>query len=83
MIGLDEMWVAKSVVLGVALLVAGSALAQAASRRDRGVPSYNNSTYGAAYPASPAAAAGSNGGYSADPHTRALQELADKYRPGW
>ena len=79
------MWVAKSVVLGVALLVAGSALVQAASRRDRSVPSYNNSygAYGAAYPASPPAATGSNGGYSADPHTRALQELADKYRPGW
>jgi hypothetical protein len=78
------MWVAKSVALGVALLVGGSALAQAASRRDRSVPSYtNNSTYGAAYPASPPAATGSNGGYSADPHTRALQELADKYRPGW
>ena len=79
------MWVAKSVVLGVALLVAGSALVQAASRRDRSVPSYNNnySTYGAAYPASPPAATGSYGGYSADPHARALQELADKYRSGW
>ena len=76
------MWVAKSVALGVALLVGGSVLAQAASRRDRSVPSYNNSysTYGTA---NAPAAAGSLGGYSADPHTRALQELADKYRPGW
>ena len=78
------MWVAKSVALGVAPLVGGSALAQAASRRDRSVSSYNSySAYGAAYPASPSAATGSYGGYSADPHTRALQELADKYRPGW
>jgi hypothetical protein len=79
------MWVAKSVVLGVALLVAGSALAQAASRRDRSVPSHNNSyrAQGTAYPASAPAATGSYGGYSADPHTRALQELADKYRSGW
>jgi hypothetical protein len=78
------MCVAKSVVLGVALLLAGSALAQAASRRDR-VPSYGNSyrAYSAAYPASPPAATGSYGGYSADPHARALQELADKYRSGW
>jgi hypothetical protein len=81
---MDDMWVAKSVLLGIAVLVAVSALAQAASRRDRG-PSYTNSysAYGASSPASPPAAAGSYGGYSTDPHTRALQTLADKYRPGW
>jgi hypothetical protein len=79
------MWVAKSLALALALVLGTSALAQTASWRDRRVPSYNNSygAYGAAYPASPPAATGSNGGYSADPHTRALQELADKYRPGW
>ena len=80
---MDEMWVAKSVLLGVAVLVVASAMAQAAPRRDRTVPSYNNSAYGTAYPASPPATGGSYGGYSADPHTRALQQLADKYRPGW
>jgi hypothetical protein len=82
---MDEMWVAKSLVLAVALLVAASALAPAASRRDRSVSSYSNnsSAYGAAYPASPPAAAGSHGGYSSDPHTRALEQLADRYRPGW
>jgi hypothetical protein len=82
---MDEMWVAKSVLLGVALLIAVSPLAQTASRRDRSIPSYNNnySAYGAASPASPPTAAGSYGGYSADPHTRALQQLADRYRPGW
>jgi hypothetical protein len=79
------MWLAKSVVLGVALLVAGSALTQAASRRDRGVTPYNNSygAYGTTSAGGPPATTGSYGGYSADPHTRALQELADKYRPGW
>jgi hypothetical protein len=82
---MDEMRVAKSVVLAVSLMLAASAPAQAASRRDRTIPSYNNnySAYGAASPASPRAAAGSYGGYSTDPHTRALEALADKYRPGW
>ena len=79
------MRVAKSLALALALVLAASALTQAASRRDRGVPSSNNnySAYGTAYPASPPAATGSYGGYSTDPHTRALQELADKYRSGW
>ena len=79
---MDEMWVPRSVLLGVAVLVAASALAQAATRR---VPSYNNSysAYGSASPASPPAAGGSYGGYSTDPRTRALEQLADKYRPGW
>jgi hypothetical protein len=82
---MDEMWIAKSVLMGVAVLVVASALAQAASRRDRGVPSYSSSysAYGSASPASPPAAAGSYGGYSTDPHTRALEALADRYRPGW
>jgi hypothetical protein len=79
------MWVAQSLALALALVLGASTLAQAASRRDRGISAYNNSysTYGRAFPASPPAAAGSSGGYSADPHTRALQELADKYRSGW
>jgi hypothetical protein len=82
---MDEMWVAKSVLLGVAVLLAASPLVQAASRRDRGGPSYTNSynAYGSASPASPPAAGGSYGGYSTDPHTRALETLADRYRPGW
>ncbi len=77
------MWVAQSLALTVAVLLAASAVTQAASRRDRTVPSYNNSGYGTAYPASPPTTGGSYGGYSTDPHTRALQALADKYRPGW
>jgi hypothetical protein len=82
---MNEMWVAQPLALALALVLAASALAQAASRRDRAVPSYNNSysAYRAASPASPPAAAGSYGGYSTDPHTRALEALADKYRPGW
>jgi hypothetical protein len=82
---MNEMWFAQSLALAFALVLGVSTLVHAAPRRDRGVSSYNNSysTYGAASPASPPAAAASSGGYSADPHTRALQELADKYRPGW
>jgi hypothetical protein len=82
---MDEMRVAKSVVLAVNLMLAASTFAQAASRRDRSASFYNNSyrTYGATSPASPPTAPSSYGGYSADLHTRALQELADKYRPGW
>ena len=79
------MWVAKSLALALSLVLGASAMTRAAPRRDRGVPSYNNSNsaYGSAYQASPPTAAGSYGGYSTDPHTRALQQLADKYRPGW
>jgi hypothetical protein len=77
---MDEMWVAKSLALAVTLMLAASALTQAASRR---APNASSSPYGATYPASPPAASGSYGGYSADPHTRALQQLADQYRPGW
>ena len=79
------MWVAKSVVLGVALLLAMPELAPAASPRDRSISSYNNSysAYRGTSPASAPTATGSYGGYSADPHTRALQQLADRYRPGW
>jgi ribonuclease HII len=82
---MDEMWVPQSVAVAFALMLAASTLAQAASRRDRSVKSHNNSytAYGTAYPASPPAAAGSSGGYSTDPHTRALEQLADKYRSGW
>jgi hypothetical protein len=79
------MWIAKSLALAIALMLGASTLGHAASRRGRSVSSYNSSAsaYGAAYPANPPAATGSSDGYSADPHTRALQELADKYRPGW
>ncbi len=79
------MWVAKSLALALALVLGASALTQAASRRARSASSYNKGygAYGAQYPTSPRTAAGSYGGYSTDPHTRALEALADKYRPGW
>ncbi len=78
------MWLPKSLVLAVALVVGASGLTQAAARRDRSASAYNKyGSSGAQYPATPPAAPGSYGGYSTDPHTRALQALADKYRPGW
>jgi hypothetical protein len=79
------MSVAKPLAVAAVLLLGLSTLTNAAPRqRTRTAPSYNTYTaYGAQYPTSPPAAAGSYGGYSTDPHTRALQELADHYRPGW
>ena len=79
------MSVLKSLALATALVFALSTLASAASRqRDRNAASYNSySGYAAQYPSRAPAATGSYGGYSTDPHTRALQELADKYRGGW
>jgi hypothetical protein len=56
-----------------------------AAARQRGGNIPSSGSYGA-YARSRSAAAvttGSYGGYSADLHTPALQELADKYRPGW
>jgi hypothetical protein len=82
---MDEMSVLKSFTVAAALLLGLSTLTSAASRqRDRGAASYNAySAYGAQSPTRAPVATGSYGGYSADPHTRALQELADKYRSGW
>jgi hypothetical protein len=69
------MSVPKSLALA-AIVLGLSTLADAAPReRYRG-----ESAYGAAT-ARPAA--GSCGGYSCNPQTRDLEQLADKYRPGW
>lgn len=69
------MSVPKSLALAAAIVLGVSTLADAAPRARRG-----ESAYGAA-PARPAA--GSCGGYSCNPQTRDLEQLADKYRPGW
>jgi hypothetical protein len=74
------MSVARSLMLAAALVLALSTLAESASR-----PRYRNessSAYGAEG-ISRAPAAGSNGGYSSNPQMRALEALADRYRPGW
>ena len=79
---MDEMSVLKSLTVAAALLLGLSTLTSAASRqRDRGAASY--STYAAQSLTRAPAPTGSYGGYSADPHTRTLEELADKYRGGW
>jgi hypothetical protein len=74
----------KSLAPAIVLVIGMSTMANAAVRQRGGnIPS--SGSYGA-YAQSRTAAAvttGSYGGYSADSHTRALQELADKYRPGW
>jgi hypothetical protein len=74
------MSVAQSFALAAAIVLALSTLADAASR-----PRYGSeSVYGAgAQSAGRAPAAGSSGGYSSNPQTRALEALADRYRPGW
>ncbi len=80
---MKDMSIAKSVALATAVLLGLSTLTNAATRqRNRATRAYH--TYSAQHPRSPQGAAGSSyGGYSTDPHTRALQELADKYRGGW
>ena len=74
--------VLKSLALATALVIGASTLADAASRqRGRSIPRPSG-----AYPQYPTTApvtAGSYGGYSADPHTRYLEMLADKHRGGW
>jgi hypothetical protein len=76
------MSIAQSLALAAALMVGLSTLTDAAPRqRTRSVAPYIAS--GTQYPTAAPVTAGSYGGYSADPHTRALEELADKYRPGW
>ena len=71
----------KSFALATALVMGASTLADAVPRqRGRSIP---RSTYGT-YPQYPTTTAPVTGdGYSADPHTRYLEMLADKYRPGW
>jgi hypothetical protein len=72
-----------------AAVALGMSMQGHAASRYRAAPVYD--TYGAAYGGHntntsrvpPAAAAYGGGGYSTDPHTRALQILADKYKPGW
>jgi hypothetical protein len=74
--------VLKSLALATALVIGASTLADAASRqRGRSIPRPSG-----AYPQYPTTApvtAGSYGGYSADPHTRYLEMLADEHRGGW
>ena len=82
------MSIPKSLVLTAAVVLGMSGPGHTASRY-RAMPVYD--TYGAEYGGHntntsrvpPAAAAYGGGGYSTDPHTRALQILADKYKPGW
>jgi hypothetical protein len=63
------------------VLIGASALADAAPRqRGRSIPRPTYSAYPQNSTTAPVAA---GGGYSADPHTRYLEMLADKYRPGW
>ena len=76
---LYAMSVLKPFALATALVVGMSTVAIAAARQHRNAPSA--STYGAQYPA--ASPMTSGGGYSTDPHTRYLEELADKHRGGW
>jgi hypothetical protein len=71
--------VLRSFALAMALAVGMSTLADAAARQRRNVPS--SGTYGAQYPTRAPVTGG--GSYSADPHTRALQQLADQYHGGW
>jgi hypothetical protein len=74
--------VLKSCALATALAVGISNLADAAARQ-RGRTITASGTNGA-YPQYPTTApTTAGGGYSADPHTRYLEMLADKYRPGW
>jgi hypothetical protein len=74
--------VLKPFALATVLVIGMSSLADAATRqRGRAVPS--SGTYGT-YPQYPATAPVPAGdGYGADPHTRYLEMLADKYKPGW
>ena len=72
------MSVPKSLTLAIALILALTTFADAASRtRHRSQPSHR--TY-----VTRAAPAQGGGGYSSNPRTRELEVLADKYRPvGW
>jgi hypothetical protein len=83
----EQMSVSKSLVLAAALVLGMLKLGHAASRY-RAAPVYDAySAYGGHNTNTsrvPAAAAAYGGdGYSTDPHTRALEILADKYKPGW
>ena len=74
------MSVPKSLTLAAAVVLGLSTLAYAAARpRSRGASSY--STYAAEGANRARPVVGSYGGFSLDPHTRYLQDLADKY-PG-
>jgi hypothetical protein len=64
-----------SVVVAAALILGSASAASAAARNRPVVQPENIGVYAAP-------GAGSYGGYSADPRTRALERLADKYN-GW
>jgi hypothetical protein len=71
-----KMSVPKSLLLAAAVALGLSTLAYGSSRSHRNVSSYRaHSLQGAARPV------GSYGGYSLNPKTRALEILADRYRP--
>jgi hypothetical protein len=72
----------QSLAVAAALLFGFSTLAQSSSRYRHALPSSVYRAYGPQYSKKVPSILG--GGYSADPHTRELQILADKYRPtGW
>jgi hypothetical protein len=71
-----KMSVPKTLLLATALTLGLSTLAYGSSRLHRHVASYRaHVVQGAARPI------GSYGGYSLNPKTRALEILADRYRP--
>ena len=74
------MSVPKSLTVAAAMILGLSTFALPASgARYRNALSYR--THGLQHIKSARPAVGSNGGYSLDPKTRALEILADKYRP--
>ena len=74
--------VLKPFALVIALVVGMSGLADAAARqRGRSFP--GPSGVYPQYPTATPVTGGSYGGHSTDPHTRYLEELADKHRGGW
>ncbi len=75
------MLVPKLLTFIAAFMLGLSTMANAASR-PRSNSTFSYSTYGT-QGASARQTVGSYGGWSLDPKTRALQELADKYKPGW
>ena len=67
----------------IAAIVLGLSISAYAASRSHANNAISSGTYGMQGANSARSNVGSYGGWSLDPHTRALQELADKYRPGW
>jgi hypothetical protein len=72
----------KPFALVIALVVGMSGLADGAARQRDRSSSRSSGVY-QQYPTTAPVTGGSYGGYSTDPHTRYLEELADKHRGGW